>query len=134
MRSYLRFLRAALILPLMLPIFAGCSSQQKVEASNAAQKAKTDIEQATAKAKHDLTDGGITLKVKTAMSQSDKLNTSDINVDTKDKVLTIKGSVASEEQRERAERIANDIVGTDVTVVNQLQVRPPAPSNSAPGK
>jgi osmotically-inducible protein OsmY len=66
------------------------------------------------------------MKVKTAMTASSKLNTSGIDVDTKDKVVTINGAVADGNQRQLAERIAKDTVGPDVQVVNKLQVRPPA--------
>lgn len=105
---------------------AGCSQQQKVEAGNAAQKAQTQIEQAANEAKHDLTDGGITVRVKGAMTTSDKLDTSAINVDTKDKIVHIRGAVPDANQKALAERIAKDTVGHDVKVVNELAVRPPA--------
>jgi osmotically-inducible protein OsmY len=104
---------------------AGCNQQQKVEANSASQKAKNQIEQATATAKHDLTDGTITLKVKSAMNSSDKLNTSAVNVDTKDKVVHLRGAVPSADQKALAERIAKDTVGQDVKVVNELAVSPP---------
>jgi osmotically-inducible protein OsmY len=104
---------------------SGCNHQQQVEANNQAQRAKKDIQTATADAGKKLTDAGITLKVKTAMTASSKLNTSGINVDTKNKMVTLNGAVADDNQRQLAERIAKDTVGPDVQVVNKLQVRPP---------
>jgi osmotically-inducible protein OsmY len=104
---------------------AGCSQQQNAEAGNATKNAEKQLSQAADKAKHDITDGGITLKVKSAMNASDKLNTSAINVDTKDKVVHIRGAVADSNQKALAERIAKDTVGKDVQVVDELAVSPP---------
>jgi len=101
---------------------AGCSQQQKAEAGNAADNAQNQVKKAADTAKHDLTDGTITLKVKSAMNSSDKLDTSHINVDTKDKVAHIKGSVPTSDQKALAERIAKDTVGADVKVSNELSV------------
>ena len=104
-------------------LLAGCDAHQKAEANNKTQEAKTEIQKATANAKHDLTDGTVTLKVKSAMIPSDKLNTSGINVDTKDKVVFLKGTVPDANQKALAERIAKDTVGNDIKVVNQLAVK-----------
>jgi osmotically-inducible protein OsmY len=104
-------------------LLAGCDDHQKAEANNKAQEAKTEIQKATDNAKKELTDGTVTLKVKSAMNSSDKLNTSGINVDTKDKVVTLKGSVPDASQKSLAERIAKDTVGSDIKVVNQLAVK-----------
>jgi len=114
---------------------AGCNpnDQAKVQAQSdragqnmkaAAQNAGVQLKQASANAKHDLTDGTITFKVKNAMSASDKLNTSGINVDTKDKVVHLRGAVADANQKALAERIAQDTVGKDVQVVSELAVKP----------
>ena len=105
---------------------SGCSKQQEMEASSQAQRAKQKFQQATADAGKKLTDAGITAKVKTAMVASSKLNTSGINVDTANKVVTLNGAVADQNQKQLAERIAKDTVGPDVQVVNKLQVQPPA--------
>jgi osmotically-inducible protein OsmY len=59
------------------------------------------------------------------MNASDKLNTSAINVDTKDKVVHLRGAVADASQKALAERIAKDTVGKDVTVRNELAISPP---------
>ena len=109
----------------------GCSPQQKAEAGGAANRAQTQLSQAADNAKHGLTDGTITLKVKSAMNASDKLNTSAINVDTKDKVVHIRGAVADASQKALAERIAKDTVGQDVKVVNELAMSPTAAVSKA---
>jgi osmotically-inducible protein OsmY len=111
------------ICALALAGLTGCNERQKVEASNSARRAGDEIKQATARAQHDLSDGTITLKVKTALVDSDKLDTSAINVDTKDKVVHLRGTAASADQKQLAERIARDTVGKDVKVVSELGVR-----------
>jgi hyperosmotically inducible periplasmic protein len=105
----------------------GCSQRQKVEASNQAQRAGDEIKQAASKAQKDVSDGSITFKVKTAMTASDKLDTSEIDVDTKDKVVHLKGTVPTADQKARAERIAQDVVGEDVSVMSHITVRTAAP-------
>lgn len=122
----MRYLAGIAALTCAALALAGCSQQQKVEAGNASKRAENQIQQATATAKHDLTDGTITLKVKSAMNASDKLNTSAVNVDTKDKVVHLRGAVADSDQKALAERIAKDTVGQDVTVANELAVSPPS--------
>jgi osmotically-inducible protein OsmY len=101
---------------------AGCSPQQKEAANKAAQRAKTEAQKTLGSAEKALSDSSITLKVKTAMAASDKLKTSGINVDTKNRVVYLRGTVVSEDQKALAERIAKDTVGTNVRVVDQLQV------------
>ena len=106
----------------------GCSNQQRVEAGNQANRAGHEIKQAAANVQKDLSDGSITLKVKSAMNASDKLNTSGINVDTANKVVHLKGAVSDASQKTLAERIARDTVGNDITVMSHLtvQVKPAA--------
>ena len=101
---------------------SGCNQRQQAEANDAAQRAKVKSQQAIANAKRGLDNAGMTMKVKSAMNSSDKLNTSGINVDTVDRVVYLKGKVASAEQKALAERIANDTVGPDVRVMSQLKI------------
>ena len=115
---------------------AGCSQQQQAEANSKAQQAKTQLQQGaqhanqrlkqgTANLNKEMTDQEIDLKVKTAMTASDKLNTSGIKVFVKNKVITLVGAVADSNQKALAERITKDTVGKDVKVVSKLQVKPP---------
>lgn len=102
----------------------GCSKQQQAEANNQAAKAKVQTQNALQSAKQTLTDASITAKVKTDLGSSDKLDTSNINVDTKNRVTYLKGSVPDAKQKSIADQIAKDVVGNDVKVVDQLQIRP----------
>ncbi|HXK60334.1 MAG TPA: BON domain-containing protein [Acidobacteriota bacterium] len=62
-----------------------------------------------------------TSKVKTALALSKNLSASDINVDSRDGVVTLRGQVPSQEARRLAEQIARDTEGV-TNVNNQLSV------------
>src|SRR5437016_4411127 len=101
----------------------GCSSQNQEKVAAASDKTKQELSRAAEKTKHaaalakkDLTDGTISIKVKSAMLESDKLDTTSVNVDTKDRVTHIKGTVPTAEMKNLAGRIASDTVGKDVRV------------------
>ena len=117
---------------LALPLW-GCSPQERASAGDRAEDAARDAEVALKDAGSTLSDGGITMKVKSAMSLSSKLKTSGIDVDTKDKVVHLRGTAADENQRALAERIANDTVPSDVKVVNELTVQGVKPQKAPPG-
>jgi osmotically-inducible protein OsmY len=69
-----------------------------------------------------ITDGWITTKVKAKFIDETLLKGSDINVDTNDHVVTLKGAVASDAAKTRAAAIARGTEGV-TRVVNQLVVR-----------
>lgn len=98
-------------------------------ASTAADKTKEaarDIADATrrgaAAAAEAGSDGWITTKVKAKLIDESALKGSDINVDTSDHVVTLKGSVPSAAGKSRAESIARGTEGV-TRVVNQLVVK-----------
>ena len=68
-------------------------------------------------------DGWITAKVKTKFADESVLNGRDINVDTFDRVVTLKGTVLSEAAKVRAEVIASGSEGV-ARVLNELVVKP----------
>lgn len=103
----------------------GCNQKQQAEANDAAQRVKTGSQRALQQAERGLSNANLTMKVKSAMSSSQKLNTSGINVDTVDRVVYLKGTVISADQKALANRIANDTVGNDVKVVDQLVIAAP---------
>jgi osmotically-inducible protein OsmY len=69
-----------------------------------------------------ITDGWITTKVKWFFVGEDALDGSDINVDTKDKVVTLKGTVRSAAGRDRAVELATNTDGVR-RVVNELVIK-----------
>lgn len=150
----MRWLGGAVLAGISL-VLCGCNPQQQATMENSAEqvgnavskvgnevankvspvveKAKEGTQNAASKTGEVLTDSGITLRVKTALTASDKMDVSALNVDTKDKVVYLKGSVPAAAQKALAETIAKDTVGAGVRVVNQLQVKPVAPKPAAKG-
>ena len=70
-----------------------------------------------------ITDAWITTKIKADYVNEDALKGSDINVDTNDHVVTLKGTVASAAGKARAEEIAKTTKGV-TRVVNTLTIGP----------
>ena len=69
-----------------------------------------------------ITDAWITTKVKWFYMGADDLKGSDINVDTKDNVVTLKGTVKTEAGRAKAIALAKDTDGVK-RVVDQLTIK-----------
>jgi hyperosmotically inducible protein len=66
-------------------------------------------------------DPGITTKIKTQLSADDTVKAYQIDVDTKDKVVTLSGNVESQAAKDRAGEIARATTGV-VDVVNNITV------------
>lgn len=128
-------MRFKLLIPLAIAVvMVGCTPQQQATVENTAQRTGDAIERtaeqagntarpAMQEAKEEVTDSGLTLKVKTALSASDKVSATGIDVDTENRVVHLKGVVPNANQKTVAETIAKNTVGKDVKVVNQLQVQ-----------
>jgi hypothetical protein len=78
-------------------------------------KAATKLEQA-------VDAGSVTLKIKAKMALDDIVKARTINVDTTGSVVTLTGTVASNQERERALRLARETDGV-TNVVDKLQVK-----------
>ncbi len=107
------------------------SAANKVEkaAENAGDKAKDamtaagdKVEVATDKAKVVAGDTAITAAVKSKFIADPDLKAIDINVDTTNGQVTLKGSVDSERNRDRATAVAKEVDGVK-SVTNQLALR-----------
>ena len=70
----------------------------------------------------ETTDSWITMKIKTDLTKEETLKGSDITINTKDKVVTLKGTVPSEQGKARAEQIAKGTQGV-TKVVDSLTVQ-----------
>jgi hyperosmotically inducible protein len=98
-----------------------------------AEKTKDGAEKAVDKTKEGLsktgeviTDSWITTRVHSKFVGEDLLKDSDINVDTKDHVVTLKGTVMSAAGRARAVSEAKEVEGVR-RVVDQLTIGPKKP-------
>ncbi|MGV3616871.1 MAG: BON domain-containing protein [Fimbriimonas sp.] len=63
-----------------------------------------------------------TLAVKNAILSADNLNAQDLNVDTEEKTVYLRGTVPTAANKARAESIAKNLVGTKYTIKNELKV------------
>ena len=69
-------------------------------------------------------DAMITPKVKTKLTTDRAKNLVSVNVDTKDGVVHLKGTVPNDQAKAEAERLAKDTDGV-LSVTNDLKVSPP---------
>ena len=66
----------------------------------------------------------ITTKVKTKLTADRVKNLVSVNVDTKDGVVHLKGTVPNQQAKAEAERLAKDTDGV-VSVTNDIKISPP---------
>lgn len=90
-------------------------------ASKATQATKQEMHEAGSQTK----DAWLTVKTKIALMTADKVDAMDLNVDTRNAVVTLHGKVATETEKGEAERVARGIDGVQ-SVTNLLQVVPEA--------
>jgi osmotically-inducible protein OsmY len=117
-------------------IGAGCSDQETTTTSratapptasqkmeSAADRVATATDKATANAAAAVDDATITTKVKAAVLAEPGLKSLKIDVDTKDAVVTLNGTVESPALKERAMQVAQNVGGVR-QVVDNLVVKP----------
>ena len=78
-------------------------------------------------------DPGITTAVKTKLAADERTSAMKIDVDTKERVVTLNGTVQSAAEKAAAEQVAKSTEGV-TSVVNQLTVAPAAATNMAGGE
>jgi hyperosmotically inducible protein len=101
----------------------------KEVAQDAAEKTKEAVTEAADKGKEivsatgeKITDGWITTKVKAKFADDKLLKDSKVEVETKERVVTLKGNVASTDAKKRAAMIAEGTEGV-LRVVDEVVVR-----------
>jgi len=87
-------------------------------AKRGAETAGDKTAQAVSKSGEAITDAWITTKVHSSFVGEDSLKGSDINVDTNNHVVTLKGTVKSEAGRARAVAVAKNVEGVNRVVDN----------------
>jgi len=85
-------------------------------------KTATTVGKAATKLEQTVGEGSLTLKIKSKMALDDMVKARTINVDTTGSVVTLTGTVESNQERERAVRLALETVGV-TNVVDKLQVK-----------
>ncbi|HKW38099.1 MAG TPA: BON domain-containing protein [Burkholderiales bacterium] len=108
-------------------LVAGCGQHdsnstvgQKMD--RATENMASTANNATAKVETAADDTAITAKVKSALIAEPNLKSTDINVETKDATVTLSGTVATSELRDRAKQIASSTTGVK-NVVDNLVVK-----------
>jgi osmotically-inducible protein OsmY len=106
---------------------AGCSDRNSADTAGqkvdrAANKMATATDNATAKAAAAIDDATITTKVKTAVLAEPGLKTLQIDVDTKNGVVTLAGTVDTPALKDRAQQVAQSVTGVK-SVDNNLTVK-----------
>ena len=94
----------------------------KTKAAKAGGKGAEKSKGSATGADDSVTDTWITTKIKTDVSNDSTLKNSDITIDTKSNVVTLKGTVASEAAKARAEQIAKGTQGV-TKVVDNLTIK-----------
>ncbi len=127
MHSHLKPMMAITALASSLLLVGGCGQQgtsstvgQKMD--RAADKVADTTSNASSKVAMAADDTAITAKVKAALIAEPGLKSTDINVDTKEATVTLSGTVASDEMRDRAKQIASSTSGVK-NVVDNLVVK-----------
>jgi hyperosmotically inducible periplasmic protein len=127
MHSHLKPMIAMTALASSLLLVGGCGQQgtgstvgQKVDRT--ADKVADTTANASAKVAMAADDTAITAKVKAALIAEPGLKSTAIDVDTKDATVTLSGTVASNELRDRAKQIASSTNGVK-NVVDNLVVK-----------
>ena len=107
-----------------LLMLGGCDRQepksfsQKVDQSAAKLADKTGDAATTVAMAAD--DAAITTKVKTALLAEPGLKSFDINVDTKDAMVTLSGNIGTNDLRDRAKQIASSTAGVKGVIDNLM--------------
>ena len=96
--------------------FSLAACDRAPEPRSAADKGPIERTQAVA------SDATITAKVKSKFVADDQLKAHEINVDTKNGVVTLRGAVADPSSKDRAALVAREVEGV-TSVDNQLIVR-----------
>jgi hypothetical protein len=88
----------------------------------AAERAGERASQAASEAGEVLSDAALTAKIKSKMALDDHVSASSIGVSTKDRRVTLTGTVGSEDERRRAVDLARDTKGV-AGVADRIVVR-----------
>lgn len=111
-------MRTRLLLIALALVLYGCGRQEPVnqapvEATRPAEKASDEVK--------PLTDSSLTQIVKAALESESSLDPRRIQVENRNGIVALRGSVQSEEQKEKAARIVGSVGGVK-SVENQLTV------------
>ena len=105
-----------------IALLIGCSQETADRAAKAVENVPAQVERGAERATAVIDDATITAKVKTNLIAEPDLKGMAIDVDTAQNIVTLKGTVASDDMSKRAERIAKEVEGVK-EVRNELLVK-----------
>lgn len=91
-------------------------------AKDAGATARDKTAQAADYTMRAIEDGRLTAKIKAKMALDDSVKALNLDLDTKDSIVTVKGEVRSEAERQRALTLARETAGVK-QVIDQLRLR-----------
>ena len=101
-----------------------CTQSERNRTEAAAERAGDKAARAADRAEDALDNAGLTAKVKAKVAADVRLSTlTSINVDSRNGVVTLSGTVPTVEDRRNAEAVAKSAEGVK-TVINDLRVQP----------
>lgn len=104
-------------------VVVGMAGVAGAQTAHPAKETARGAKQEAREAGSDTKDAWITTKTKIALMTADKVDAMDLNVDTRDGVVTLHGKVENAAQKSEAERVAGGVDGVK-SVTNLLQVVP----------
>ena len=104
------------------PLRDGIGSRGPEAARDAGATAREKTAQAADATLRAIEDGRLTTKIKAKMALDDSVKALDLNVDTTDGVVTVRGDVRSESERQRALALARETIGVK-KVIDQTRIR-----------
>lgn len=119
------FVRGAVVL-LALVVVAGAlylTRRRSLEVAEAGKTVVSDLEQAAESVRDTSEDALLTAKVKAALALSKSSSAFDVDVDSDEGIVTLRGSVASEEARTAVLDTTRDTEGV-LSVVDHLRIDP----------
>jgi osmotically-inducible protein OsmY len=106
----------------MALMLIGCSPEAKDDAGKAADNAKDAISKTAEDAKKSTDNAMMTGKVRSAINTANDVVIDELNVDTIDNTITLKGKAKDAKSKSTAEEIAKTQAGNDYKVDNQITV------------
>ena len=121
------------VVALSMLAMVGCSEAERSEAEAESREAASEVERAAEdaadyteeraeEAGQYIDDATITARVKTALMEADQLDAMEINIETIDATVVLNGVVATDEEADLAEQLAEEIEGVE-GVENDIEVR-----------
>lgn len=113
------------VLAMLIAAPVAIEAQTSTDSGTKTERAVDKTQDAAGKATAATKDSWITAKTKIALYSDDRVSGSDINVDTQNGTVTLRGKVATADEKRAAQEVSKTVDGV-AAVRNELQVVPAA--------